>query len=272
MLELARTVRFCLDDPRHAGAPPPRHNAFSAWPPMRGLGRYYQLLVVCRGEADPLTGYFINITHIDEAVRQAVIPSLAAALADAASDAGGTPGTPMGQLMRRLARAFPEPIGSALWRLGLDLSPHLSLHIGTADMDHVLLRQQFEFSAAHRLHVPQYSDEENRRIFGKCNNPAGHGHNYRLEVVVRSKIDAKGHVVPVEAVDALVDQAAVQKLDHKHLNIDVPQFAKLNPSVENIAKVIHDMLCAPLKEKLGVELAEVSVWETAKTVCTYRGE
>lgn len=270
MLELSRTVRFCLDDPPTPARAPARHNTFSAWPPMRGLGRFYQLQVVCRGEADPVTGYFINITHIDEAVRDSLFPAMNQAMAEYAAQ-GGTAAAPMGELMRRLARSFREPMQSSLWRLGLELTPYHSLQIETAAMDHVLLRQQFEFSAAHRLHVPQLSDEENRKIFGKCNNPAGHGHNYRLEVAVKSKIDARGHVVPVEAVDALVDEVAVQKLDHKHLNVDVPQFAKLNPSVENIAKVIFEMLAEPLEKKLGVELAEVSVWETAKTVCTYRG-
>lgn len=269
MLELARTVRFCLAEP---DAPVgPRHNAYSAWPAMRGLGRYYALRVVCRGEADALTGYFINITDIDRAVRDHVLPVLSRLLARARTSPGGAGDAPMGEVMRQLALALPPPIATSLLRLGLELTPFHSLHIETADMSHVVLRQQFEFSAAHRLHVPTLGEEENRRIFGKCNNPAGHGHNYRLEVAVRTPIDDQGRALNVEALDALVDEVAVQRLDHKHLNHDVPEFAGLNPSVENIARVIHGMLTGPLRSRLGAALEEVSVWETEKTVCTYRG-
>jgi 6-pyruvoyl tetrahydropterin synthase/QueD family protein len=204
-LQLSRTVRFCVNDPPAGSAVAtddgPRDNTFAAWPTMRGLGRYYELDVACRGEADPVTGYFINIKQIDRAVQ---------------------------------------------------------------------IRQQYEFSAAHRLHVPGLSDEENRSVFGKCNNPAGHGHNYRLEVVVRVPIDDDGRTADAAAIDALVNEHAVERLDHKHLNTDVPEFAELNPSVENIVRVIWGMLDAPLAG-LGGGLEELSVWETSKTVCTYRG-
>jgi 6-pyruvoyltetrahydropterin/6-carboxytetrahydropterin synthase len=138
-------------------------------------------------------------------------------------------------------------------------------------MDHVIIRQQYEFAAAHRLHVSGLSDEENRRVFGKCNNPSGHGHNYRVEVAIRAPIDAQGHVLPVEKLDATVDAHVIQKLDHKHLNIDVPRFADLNPSVESITREIYHMLQPGVRE-LGAVLEEVRVWETSKTVCAYRGE
>ncbi len=268
VVELTRTVRFCLDG-QPAQADRQAHairNSFSAWPAMRGLGRYYELLVRCRGDVDPQTGYFINIKHIDAAVRDGILPLLEQKVASSA-DASAQP---MGQLMREMIEKLQPALHQSVVMLQLQLTPCHSLSIGSRDMDHVLIRQQFEFSAAHRLHVPDYSDERNRDIFGKCNNPSGHGHNYKLEVCLRSPIDAKGHTCPVQAIDDLVDQTVIQKLDHKHLNIDVPQFASLNPSVENIAQVIHTMLIAEVAA-LGVELDEVSVWETGKTVCTYRG-
>jgi 6-pyruvoyltetrahydropterin/6-carboxytetrahydropterin synthase len=267
VVELTRTVRFCLNGPQgNGGAVPGRHNTFSSYPAMRGLGRYYELHVRCRGEADEATGYFINIKHIDAAVRKTVLPYLDSLIAGEPHSAD----VAMGSVMRTVIAQLQPPLNNTVVEASLNLTPMHSLAIESHAMDHILIRQQFEFSAAHRLHVPQYSDERNREIFGKCNNPSGHGHNYRLEVVARAAIDPRGHVCNVEALDQLVDDVVIQKLDHKHLNVDVPQFATLNPSVENIAKVIHAML-RPALPKLAMELKEVSVWETGKTVCTYAG-
>ncbi len=102
--------------------------------------------------------------------------------------------------------------------------------------------------------------------------PASHGHNYRVQVVVRVPIDPAGRTADSAELDAIVNRHAIELLDHKHLNSDVPQFAELNPSVENIVRVIWDMLNGPLAELGGGSvLDELSVWETSKTVCTYRG-
>jgi len=306
VVNLTRTVRFCLDG--HAtvnrSAAGGKHNSFSAWPAMRGLGRYYELHVRCRGEVDPATGYFINIKHIDAAVRASIVPFLDGLLAEGGVGPGGTdkdgsaalsvsdgpgdssltssadsacqchPGPddqPMGDLMRQMMKLLQPALKNTVVDLRFQFTPFHSLSIRSETMGHVLIRQQFEFSAAHRLHVPALSDDENRAAFGKCNNPSGHGHNYRVEVCVRAPIDPQGRLPRVEELDELVDRSVIQKLDHKHLNIDVPQFAKVNPSVENIAMVIHEML-TPALPALGVELDEVSVWETGKTMCTYRGK
>jgi len=138
-------------------------------------------------------------------------------------------------------------------------------------MDRVILRQQYEFAAAHRLHVDELSDEENRAVFGKCNNPSGHGHNYRLEVAVAAPIDAEGRILDVELLDAVVDQTVIERYDHKHLSVDVPEFAGRNSSVEHIAQSIYRLLLDPIAG-LGAALEEVRVWETSKTVCVYRGD
>lgn len=263
MLHLRRTVRFCLDD---SDAPtPPRHNGHAGWPPMRGLGRYYEIQIHCIGKADPVTGYFINIREIDQAFAQHALPVLRQAVGNRPAEA------PLGTLLQRVLEALQPPLNHTVASLCLQLTPFYSLAIRSDQMRHVTMRQQFDFSAAHRLHVPHLSDEENRRIFGKCNNPAGHGHNYQLEVAVEAPIGPDGRVVELEKLDALVDGVVIQKLDHKHLNMDVPEFAQLNPTVENIARVIFELLETAVGE-LGVRLAEVSVWETPKTVCTYRGE
>lgn len=276
MLELSRTVRFCLndDDPDAATRPPSRRtaaaNTFSAWPAMRGLSRYYELIVRCRGQADPQTGYFINIRHIDQAVRDHVLPHLDETLARPTHAAE----LPMGQLMQQMIACLQPPLAGTVVRLTFCLTPRYHLAIESQDMEHVLIQQQYEFSAAHRLHVPELGDQQNQQIFGKCNNPAGHGHNYQLAVTVRVPINPTGRVMEVHDLDTVVNQQVIERLDHKHLNIDVPAFAELNPSVEHIAQVIWQMLADPIAAmdaRGRIQLEEISVWETGKTVCTYRG-
>ncbi len=234
---------------------------------MRGLGRYYQIHVLCRGQADPVTGYFLSIKHIDQAVHKHALPYLQQLITTTPSLATIAVGTLMGRLMKLLS----PPLDHTVARVRLDLTPFYNISIRSRDMAHVVIRHQYEFAAAHRLHTPRLSDEENRRVFGKCNNPSGHGHNYRVEVAVRAPIGPNGQVTPVEDLDRVVDEAVIEKLDHKHLNLDVPQFDRLNPSVEHIAMVIHSML-TPALGAIGVTLEEVSVWETEKTVCTYRAD
>ncbi len=266
MLELCRTIRFCLNDDA-PGEMPPRSNTFSAWPAMRGLGRYYEAAVCCHGEADPVTGYFLNIKHIDKAFRDHALPYLQELLAS--SDRSDN--LPMGEVMRQLIERLQPQLGGSVVSVQLVLSPFYSLELRSQNMAAVLIKQQYEFSAAHRLHVSELSDSKNKEIFGKCNNPSGHGHNYRLEVAVSAPVDPQGRVLQVEQLDELVDEQVIEVFDHKHLNADLPAFANLNPSVENIARVIYDMLKQPLRDRLSAELDEVSVWETSKTVCTYRG-
>ena len=272
MVDLSRTVRFCLNGSPAAtadgGSGGGRHNTFAAWPAMRGLGRYYELHVTCRGEVDPVTGYFMNIKVIDEAVRDHVLPYLN----DLVDTAPSTAMLPLGRVMQDIVGRLQPPLDQTVQSVRLSLTPTYDLTIRSDDMSSIVIRQQYEFSAAHRLHVDALSDEENRRVFGKCNNPSGHGHNYRLEVAVHAPIDEKdGHVARVDQLDAVVDAAVIDQLDHKHLNVDVPQFADLNPSVEHIARVIYEMLEDKVRT-LGVELVEVRVWETGKTVCTYSGD
>ena len=134
----------------------------------------------------------------------------------------------------------------------------------------VRLSQKFEFSASHRLHNPSLSEADNRAAFGKCNNPHGHGHNYELQVTLVGQPDVNGVIVEVPSFERVVSETVIQRFDHKHLNVEVPEFAtgKLNPSVENIAMVIYRLL-KPKVDDSRAKLASVTVWETPKTWCEY---
>lgn len=265
MLELTRTVRFCLTGEADE-QDTPRDNTFASWPQMRGLGRYYELRVTCRGEADPLTGYFINIKQIDTAARDHALPVMRKAV----RNEHGAADTPMGSLLARLLAAVQPPLNETVHQLALVLTPTLHYAIEQDDMAHLTISQQYDFSAAHRLHVPTLSDAENHATFGKCNNPAGHGHNYRIEVVARCNIADNGTTLDPATLDAAVNTHVIEPLDHKHLNHDVPAFKDRNPSVEHIAQTIWGMLQDNMPPNSTLEA--LTVWETDKTACTYRGE
>ena len=262
--ELTRTIRFCLSQDGTLASDASPDNTFAAWPTMRGLGRYYELLVNCRGEVNAETGFFMNIKEIDEAARTVALPLVAGA-----STAGAPVG--FGTLLRGILSSLASRLPEGLEGVELRLTPTYSVRMSTQEMGSIYLSQSYEFSAAHRLHAQAFSEEENRRVYGKCNNPAGHGHNYRLEVTVRCPVDAKGSAMEVEKLDALVRGAVIDKLDHKRLDTDVREFAGVVTTVENIARVVYGMLEEPLKQA-GAGLDQVRVWETGKTVCTYRSD
>lgn len=132
----------------------------------------------------------------------------------------------------------------------------------------VTVARHVHFNAAHRLHNPALSDEENRRVFGPCNNPNYHGHNYELEVAVEGEIDpATGYVADLGIIKRLVKEHVVNRLDHKNLNLDVAEFADRNPTAENIAVVIWDALV----DVLPARLVRVTLWETPRNVVVYEG-
>jgi len=126
-----------------------------------------------------------------------------------------------------------------------------------------------EFSASHRLHNPDWSEERNREVFDKCNNPHGHGHNYIVEVVVAGEIDPDtGYVVDLKQLKRVIREEVVERFDHKHLNYDCPEFAHLVPTAENIARVIWDLLA----EKIPAgKLHCVRLYETERNIVEYRG-
>ena len=126
------------------------------------------------------------------------------------------------------------------------------------------------FNAAHRLFNPDWDDATNDKVFGKCNNPNYHGHNYDLEVKLTGEIDQKtGYVYDMKILSDLIKEKVLKQFDHKNLNLDTPHFKNLNPTAENIAVVIFNILRKEID--LAIDL-KIRLYETERNFVEYSGE
>lgn len=131
----------------------------------------------------------------------------------------------------------------------------------------IQLTRKYHFSSAHRLHSHILSEKENLDIFGKCNNPYGHGHNYYLEVTVKGTPDpVTGMIADITELDQFVEEEILNKFDHKHLNLDTDLFHDINPTSENVTVVTWNLL----KPKLH-NLYKIGLYETEKNYFEYHG-
>jgi 6-pyruvoyltetrahydropterin/6-carboxytetrahydropterin synthase len=124
------------------------------------------------------------------------------------------------------------------------------------------LTRRYRFAASHRLNTDALTPAENARLYGKCNNPFGHGHDYVLDVSVEGPVDAYGQIVERDALDALVEQQVLARVDHRNLNCDLPEMQRQVPTTENLASVIEAML--KRQWTLPARLARVRISETAR--------
>lgn len=133
----------------------------------------------------------------------------------------------------------------------------------------VTVSRHAHFNAAHRLYRKDWSDEQNDAVFGKCNNPNFHGHNYELVVSVTGEINPQtGYVMDMKDLKAIIADEVETPFDHKNLNLDVPEFYDLNPTAENIAVVIWNRIRRRIDSAMDVE---VVLYETPRNFVTYRG-
>lgn len=131
----------------------------------------------------------------------------------------------------------------------------------------VAVFRKAHFNAAHRLHNPNWSAEKNALVFGKCNNLNYHGHNYNLEVKVVGEVDPEtGYVIDLKILSEIIDAQIVERFDHKNLNLDTTEFQNLNPSAENIAIVIYDILRQHLNQKYTIK---IRLYETERNFVEY---
>lgn len=235
-------------------------NGFAGNPPLRGLVPFLELAVEVVGEIDPASGYLLNIKSIDEAVLSHALPSLERAAASGNQDAFALlPG-----LLDGLARALPVELS----RVSLRLSPYHALEMHADTPETVLLRLQFDFAASHRLHVAAWSDEQNTECFGKCNNPNGHGHNYRLHVTIRGEADPKtGMLLELGQLADLIRERVTDRVDHLNLNMDVDFLAGTIPTAENLCLAFWKRLDGRLPAG---ELHELVLEETGRNIVSLR--
>lgn len=266
-MRLSREIRFALVPPDQLVEGRPG-NSWAGWPSTNLVVPQLVLRCVIDGQVDPATGYLCDIKVVDQLLRLIVTDHLIQGNSEPQSAE-----SILQTVYRELRARWQQD--SSITSVTLALSPFLSYSIVTENnmnqksdqLSTVRLTQQFEFSAAHRLHSNQLSSDENNRLFGKCNNRAGHGHNYVLEVTVSNQLDTdRGQVIELEEFESTVKRLVVDRLDHKHLNEDIDYFANVNPTVENIAIAIFEWLIGQFGD---VKLEKVRVYETPKTWAEY---
>lgn len=228
-----------------------------------GHGHNYVLYASLAGELDQY-GMVENLSVVKQVIKQEVTSQLNYSyLNDTWSEFQTTLPT-------------TENISRVIWQR---LAPHLPL-VNVRLFEHPELWTDYKgnnmeatltvkthFSAAHRLAIPSLSFEQNQEIYGKCARPHGHGHNYHLEVTVAGEIDARtGMLVDLGALQNVIDEYVVEPFDHTFLNKDIPYFAEVVPTAENIAVRIADLLRSPIKE-IGAELDKIKLIESPNNSC-----
>ena len=136
-------------------------------------------------------------------------------------------------------------------------------------MPHVTVTRVLRFNAAHRIHNPALSDQENAALFGKCNNPNWHGHNYRLDVSIKGPVDARtGYVIDLGFLRDIVERDVIEHTDHRNFNIDVPYMQGIIPTTENIIVACWRRLAPALEP---ARLTRLRLWETENHYVEYDG-
>ena len=136
-------------------------------------------------------------------------------------------------------------------------------------MPTVTVTRRLTFNAAHRVHNPSLSDAENDALFGKCNNPNWHGHNYVLEVSVTGPVDERtGYVIDLGKLRAIVEREVIDQVDHRNMNLDVPMLQGINPTAENIIVACWRMIAPAIAP---AKLTRLKLWETENNYVEYEG-
>ncbi len=232
-----------------------------------GHGHNYTLEVTVQGNIDPITGMVMNVTEIKTIIGKVLEDFDHKHLNEDTpyfKERIPTTENIVRVLWGLIAPQFSQ--GVRLARLRLYEMSDLWAEYDGADEAH--FSRSYVFSAAHRLHAPQLSDEENQAIYGKCNNPNGHGHNYRLEVTVSGPVEPlTGMVIDLAEMDQLVN-SVTGTLDHRHLDQEIAYFRQHTSTAEEIVVYLWNELAPRFEGRLH----HLKLWETNNNAFEYRGE
>jgi len=275
MHKLSRQVRFSINPflPNQSFG----FNSFASEPAGEGLSIFFELCVELAGEVEPATGFVANVIDIDKGVREYVVPIFAERIKEDFIRGKHIGLFGIAELLRSAWGQLADKFTAAtMSKLSLKLNPFRKVAVDCEDCKVIYFSEKFEFAATHKLWNEDFSAERNLEVFGKCANPAGHGHNYVVEVTVKTPVgkpspsfDERGkdsfHIGDFERI---VNDELIKLLDHKNLNAEVAEFSKSNPTVENITAFAWNKLAGKFGE---ATLHCVTVWETDKTSCSYYG-
>jgi len=259
---LARHIRFSINP--FLGEQVHGYNSYASKPCGEGFALFFGLWVELSGPVDADTGFVVNVTEIDRQARAKAVPLFVLRVCErfragrhmALSDVVAL----LKDAWAQLQGGFGGPELSGMC---LELNPFRKVAVCAEDCAVYYFSEKFEFAAMHTLWNAKFSEDKNLDVFGKCANPAGHGHNYVVEVTVERP--TAGPELEIGQFEKTVHDAFIQSVDHKNLNVQVPEFADLNPTVENIAQVAWQRLDGRFS---GAKLSRVTVWENDKTYCT----
>lgn len=264
MHKLTRQVRFSINPflAYDGGG----HNSYASKPSGEGLALYLSLWIELESKLEEATGFVVNVVDIDKAVRELAVPLIHAYVRESFLQQKHVSMGEVYEILRSVWGRLEGYVGSAeLTGLKLELNPFRKLGISKVD-DMFSYSEKFEFAATHKLWNDDFDEAGNYELFGKCASANGHGHNYFVEVTINKSADSGGF--SMGRFGEIVNEELIDKLDHKNLNLDVEVFKELNPTMENISVFAWDSLNGKFA---GGELVSVTVWESEKTFCTYRG-
>ncbi len=257
--EFSASHRYWLDELSELG----NFEKFGAGARFPGHGHNYELFVSMLGELDEY-GMVLNLSDVKHVIKHEVTGQLDSSyLNDAWPEFRDTLPT-----TENIARLIWQRLAPHLPIVSIQLyeHPRLWAEYKGAGME-AYLTVGSHFSAAHRLALAELSFEENSAIYGKCARPNGHGHNYHLEVTVKGSIDPRtGMVVELTALHKLIEEIVLEPLDHTFLNKDIPYFANVVPTAENIAVYIAQVLKNPI-QSLGATIHRVKLVESPNNSC-----
>jgi 6-pyruvoyltetrahydropterin/6-carboxytetrahydropterin synthase len=285
MHKLARQIRFAISPFK---AIVEGSNSYCAKPTTEALSLFFALWVELQGDINKNTGFILNVTDIDKIVRNkavGVFDEYVRNYLAAAARGGLNPRhkwrglngsfEQIGQLLSKTWRTIEKDfLPAKIDSLAVELMPARKIGIKESGGNMLYFSEKFEFAASHTLWNDKFSGRENEKVFGKCANRKGHGHNYIVEVTIKKTNlapAARGGENNINAGDfeRVVEQNFIRLVDHKNLNADVRHFKKVNPTVENIAEFAFKSLAGKLKP---FHLDCVTVWENDRTFCSFRAE